>query len=233
MCLMKGTILKKIITRFIIYLSGLLILAIGIAFSIRSQSGVSPVSSIPIVFSQITGKSVGTMTFMFYLACIFLQIIILRKNFRARDLLQIVFSSIFGVFTDFALFLIGGVTASTYIGQLTLLFISVVLISIGVFFILVSDLVTNAPDGLCLTISKKWNLKFSSVKSKFDLTCIVISVAVSLLVFGNLSQIREGTIISAICVGRLIGILQHRYSDRVKSLFSEVQIDSPCFEAAE
>jgi len=230
---MKGTILKKIITRFIIYISGLLILAIGIAFSIRSQLGVSPVSSIPIVFSQITGKSVGTMTFMFYLVCIFLQIIILRKNFRARDLLQIVFSSIFGVFTDFALFLIVGVTVSTYIGQITLLFISVALISIGVFLILVSDLVTNAPDGLCITISGKWNLKFSSVKSKFDLTCIIISVTVSLLVFGNLSQIREGTIISAICVGRLIGILQHRYSDRIKSLFSEVQIDSPCCEAAE
>lgn len=217
--------MKNIIIRFLIYITGLYILAIGIAISIRSQSGVSPVSTIPIVFSEVTGKSVGTITFMFYFLCVILQIIILKKEYRARDLLQIIFSFVFGVFTDLALFLLQDLAAPNIFVQIMLFGISLVLISIGVFLIIVADIVMNAPEGLCIAISKKWNLKFSSVKSMFDLFCVIISVAVALLILGNLSEIKVGTVIAALFIGKMVGFLISKYSGKIKELYTEAPIE--------
>ncbi|MBU5428117.1 hypothetical protein KQI41_17120 [Tissierella pigra] len=212
--------MKKFIIRFSLYIVGLFTLAIGIALSLRSNLGVSPVTSIPSVFSQISGKSVGTTTFLFYSICVVLQIIILKKDYKLKDLLQVGFSSVFGVFTDIALYLFQGLSVTNYLGKILLLVLSLVVVSIGLFLILTSDIVINAPEGLCIAISKKWNVAFSKVKSSFDIFCVILSLGVSLLVFGNLGQIREGTIIAALSIGRITGFIMNRYSKKLKGLYS-------------
>ena len=199
---------------------GLFALAIGIALSIRSNLGVSPITSIPSVFSLISGKSVGTITFIFYSVCVALQIIILRKDYKLKDLLQIAFSSIFGVFTDASLYLFRNLTPGNYLGQIFLLLLSLVIISIGLFLILTADIIVNAPEGLCVAISKKWNIEFAKVKSSFDIICVIISLTIYLTMFGNLGQIREGTIIAALSIGRITGFIMNRYSGRLKKLYA-------------
>lgn len=212
--------MKKFTIRFLLYIVGLFALAIGIALSIRSNLGVSPITSIPSVFSLISGKSVGTITFIFYSVCVALQIIILRKDYKLKDLLQIAFSSIFGVFTDASLYLFRNLTPGNYLGQIFLLLLSLVIISIGLFLILTADIIVNAPEGLCVAISKKWNIEFAKVKSSFDIICVIISLTIYLTMFGNLGQIREGTIIAALSIGRITGFIMNRYSGRLKKLYA-------------
>lgn len=217
--------MKKLITRFAVYFTGLFLLSIAIAFAIKSQSGVSPVSSVPYVFSQITGLSVGTMTFLVYLLYVVLQIIILKKDFPKKYYLQFLFSSVFGAFTDFSLYLIRNLPMPNYFVQLIYLGISIILMAISVFLIITADIVPNAPDGLCVAISRKKNMEFSAVKIRFDITCVIVSGTIALLAFGNLSQLREGTILSAVFVGRTIGIIETRYRDRLKILIGDVNLD--------
>lgn len=56
---------KSILKRILIYIIGVFIFALGVAFSIKSNLGVSPVSSVSFVLSLITKGSVGFISIVF------------------------------------------------------------------------------------------------------------------------------------------------------------------------
>ena len=96
-----------------------------------------------------TGLSVGSITFGLYLLFIIAQIIILKHEFRKRDWLQIIFSSVFGVFTDLFLYVTLFINLDNVIFKIILCLISCVVIAFGVFIVVTTDVIMNAPDGLC------------------------------------------------------------------------------------
>lgn len=206
--------------RLALYVAGLMILAFGVAFSIRSNLGVSPVSSIPSTLNLITGLSVGTLTFLFYSFCVLLQIILLKRDFKVKNLLQVIFSSVLGVFMDFSLNVTKGFVPPNYLIQVMFLLVSLLLIGVGVFLLVITDIIYNAPEGLCMAISTKFNLEFASVKGKFDIACVLISLSLSLIFLGNLGLIREGTVIAALSIGKIVGFFMRRFGKRIVLLYS-------------
>lgn len=211
--------MKYKIKRFTIYIVGLLIVAFGVALSIRSQLGVSPVTSIPCVLNLTTGISVGSITFALYLLFIIAQIVILRKEFRKRDWLQIIFSSVFGMFTDIFLYLTLFINFDNVILKLMLCLSSCIVIAFGVFLVVTTDVIMNAPDALCNTISKKYDKKFGSVKIRFDLTLVSMATLISFLYLGRLEQIGIGTIVAALLIGKFVNIFMGKYKDKVESCY--------------
>jgi len=208
------------IRRFIVYILGLVVLSFGIAFSIRSGLGVSPVSSIPYTLSRISGHTVGFTTTAFYSLCIVLQLFILKRDFKLRHLLQFVFSYVFGLFTDMSMFLTRNLATDIYPVRLAMLAISLVLIAFGVYTVVLTDVVMNAPDGLVKTIADHWHIEFSKVKSIFDVICVSTSISLSLIFMGNITGLREGTIIASLSIGRLIGVVSKRYKEKIASLYT-------------
>ncbi|MFS8540829.1 MAG: hypothetical protein LOD89_01895, partial [Tissierellales bacterium] len=122
----------KLINRVVFYIIGLFFIALGVAFSVNSQLGVSPVNSLPYVISVIIGKDLGTVVIVVFCFYILVQILLLRKEFQWINLTQIVFSTIFGYFVDFAKYILGDFTIPTYLGKLTMLAISILLVALGI-----------------------------------------------------------------------------------------------------
>ncbi len=79
---------ENYIVRLIAYLIGLFIMTIGVSMSVKSNLGVSPVSSIPYTITCITGLEMGKATIVFHIFLVILQILILRKAFKIKNLLQ-------------------------------------------------------------------------------------------------------------------------------------------------
>lgn len=77
----KKLSISKLINRIIFYIIGLFFLALGVAFSVNSQLGVSPVNSLPYVLSLIIEKDLGTMVIIVFSLYIIIQILILRKEY--------------------------------------------------------------------------------------------------------------------------------------------------------
>lgn len=69
------------IRRVVIYIVGLLFLAFGVAFSVNSNLGVSPVNSLPYVVSLITETDMGSCVIVIFGSYILVQILLLRRNF--------------------------------------------------------------------------------------------------------------------------------------------------------
>lgn len=69
------------------------------SMSVKSNLGVSPVSSIPYTITRITGLEMGKATILFHIVLVALQILILRKAFKIKNLLQVVVGVVFGYYT--------------------------------------------------------------------------------------------------------------------------------------
>lgn len=67
---------------------GLIIMAFGVAFSIKAGLGTSPISSLPYVTAEISGLTVGTTTIIMNFLFVLIQIAILRRQYDWFQLLQ-------------------------------------------------------------------------------------------------------------------------------------------------
>ena len=87
-------------------------MTIGIAVSVKSNLGVSPVSSIPYTMTCVWGIEMGKATILFHTFLVLIQILLLRRNFKPVNLLQIAVGVIFGYFYNL-LQLSGHIPANT------------------------------------------------------------------------------------------------------------------------
>lgn len=192
--------------RLIVYISGLFLLAMGVAFSIKSGLGVSPVSSFPYALSLVFNRDVGLLSTIVFSFFVLLQIVLLRRNFQLKNLFQLAIASLFGFFVTLSNTLITPLSPEGYFAQLALLGISLVLIAIGIIFYLAANVIPQPPEGLVLALQRVTKVPFSKVKVLFDVTSVSLAGILLIFFHGNVVGLREGTVIAALGVGRLIGI---------------------------
>ena len=198
---------KKLKPRIICYFLGLFIMTAGIALSVKSNLGVSPVSSIPYTMTLVWGIEMGKATIIFHVFLVAIQIILLRKNFKIKNLFQIAIGIIFGYFTTFCNYLASFLpTPDNIFIRLAMLLLSTVLVALGIFFYMPSDIMPLAGEGCMMAVSDISKKPFPKVKIAFDITMVVISLAVCLIVLHKPGSVGVGTVIAAFLVGTVLSI---------------------------
>ena len=201
--------------RRVLYLMGLFIMTLGVSMSVKSNLGVSPVSSIPYTITCITGLEMGKATIVFHIVLVVLQILILRGAFQIKNLLQVVVGVVFGYFTTFSNYLFSFLpTTDNMVIRLGMMLVSTVLIAIGIFFYLPSDIVPLAGEGAMKAISDKTNIVFNKVKIGFDISMVVISLIACLTVLRQFGSVGIGTVIAAVLVGAVLGVLTKLFGEK-------------------
>lgn len=89
----------ELLRRYVFLCIALLIMAFGVAFSIKADLGTSPISSVPYVISEFTPLTVGIITILMHCVFITLQILILRKRYQPVQLMQLPVALVFGFMT--------------------------------------------------------------------------------------------------------------------------------------
>lgn len=145
--------LKKY-NNYIIYFISLFIISLGAALSIKANLGTSPLICLPYVCSLIAKLTVGEMVFVFSLLFVFIQVVLLRKDFEKRQYLQLIIGSVFSVFIDFSLMIVGFLNPVGYISQMALLLFSCVVVAFGVLLEIQTKIVYLPADGVIVAISK-------------------------------------------------------------------------------
>ena len=206
---------KKILLygkRGLVYALGLFIMAIGVVFSVKSALGVSPVTCLANVVHQISAVDMGVCTTLTYCFYILVEIVILRRDFKPAMLLQIVASTIFGTLVSLATKLFTFLPApEMYIMRLVYLICSIPIVALGVMLYLTPQILPTPGEGLSIAISKKTGKSVANCKMITDCCLVVLSVIVSLIFFGKLVGVREGTVISALTVGFVMKRFQRAF----------------------
>jgi uncharacterized membrane protein YczE/CBS domain-containing protein len=174
----------------------------GIAISVKSGLGVSPVSSIPYTITCVAGIEMGRATVLFHIVLVIGQILLLRKSFKVKNLLQIPVGILFGSFTTFCNSLVAMFPTPENLGiRIVMMLFSTVIIAFGIFLYVPADFIPLAGEGMMLAVSQVTRIKFATVKVMFDTTMVVISLIVCLVVLHSLGSVGIGTVIAAVLVG--------------------------------
>lgn len=208
--------------RLFIYVLGLFIMTIGVSFSIKSNLGVSPVSSIPYTITLLSGIEMGKATILFHIVLILMQMVILRKDFKRKNFTQLVVAIIFGYFTTFSNDLMTFLpTTEDYALRLIYLFLSIIFVAIGIFLYLPSDIVPLAGEGAMQAVSQKNEIAFPSVKVGFDISMVLISAITCWFLLDRLGSVGFGTILSAIMVGIVLNFIMKLFRKQLDSFLSD------------
>lgn len=208
---------KKNVVRFIIYLFGMVLLALGITLNTQAGLGASAIVSVPYTVSQGTGLDFANMTLITYCVLVAAQFVIKGKNRRLIDLLQIVVSIVFTRFM--ALFQHGIQYKSGYLPtDLLVLALGILFTGIGAAMTVDMQLIPNPGDGIVSSLAERFGKELGFSKNCFDAFCVVCSLAIG-LAFGNpLLGIGLGTILSMVGVGRVIYFFNHLAKVRLQKL---------------
>ena len=195
---------SHLLPRLGLLMLGIVLLSLAISLSIRSEIGTSPVSSLPYVYSIITSFSVGLLTILMQLIMIVGQILILGKDFRWIQWLQLPASIVFGITVDGMLWLTQYIQPDLYISKMMLCLTNCFITAIAVCLMVKANLIVMAVDALYLAICKRWGFNFGRCKMWGDISLVLIASLSIWLAAGHIVGIGEGTLISAILVGTLI-----------------------------
>lgn len=202
------TVKKNKLKRYLLFLVGLFINALGVSLVTKASLGTSPISSIPYVLSLNFPLTLGNFTIIFSIFLILLQILILRKNFKIENILQIPVSIAFGYFIDLTMYMFFRVNPQNYVLKLVTLLAGCIVLGFGVYIEVVADVVMLPGESFVRAIVQTMNSNFGTTKIIFDSTMTIIAGVLSVIFFGRLNGVREGTIIAALLVGfiaRLFG----------------------------
>ncbi len=212
----------KNINRIVIYICGIFLLALGGVLAIKSNLGASPISSLPLSISKVSRISLGTAAAILFTIYVGIQILILKKDFKKIQLLQIVFAILFGQIMNFFNIIIN-INIDNFYSRIFICILSFFITAFGVVFTITANIVPVAPDGLAQVISKKARIDFGKAKIYFDSSVVVLSVSILLVNSKGLEGLGIGTILSALLVGRIVAYINKNLKHKIEYIcFDEV-----------
>lgn len=193
--------IKELSKRYLLFVLGLFINSLGICFIIKADLGSSPISSLPYTFSLRYPMSLGTFTFILNFFLVVGQKIVLGKDFKQREWLQLPVSVLFGMFIDFSMWMLSWITPESYVMKLVVLLIGCGILGLGVSLEVIANVLMLAGEAFVQAVCLKYKKEFGIVKICFDCSLMILAVIFSLIISGKVLGVREGTIVAALVVG--------------------------------
>ncbi|MCC8138691.1 MAG: DUF6198 family protein [Lachnospiraceae bacterium] len=200
--------MKRII-RIVLYLLGLVSLAMGNVCSVTSGLGITATSSLGYVLSVISGLTLGTMTIISFVIFIAVQLLLADRREYVKILLQFPFSLFFSYMIDA---LLGAMTleCESPLMKCAMMLLGIAFTSVGVILTVDVRIVPTAPDGLVRTLSDRFHWNMGNVKNGFDIFLVAAAIILGLCVKGTLTGIGIGTVVAALLTGRVVKLIEKK-----------------------
>ena len=203
--------------RLTVFLSGLLLLSIGVVLSIIAGFGVSPVSCLAYALALVTPLSVGTMVVITNLGFIALQAAFGSKITIKECIIQLSTSLLFCVLIDGELYLLRSLLPDVLDLWLRMLLLtcSCIFIAAALTLYLTPGFSPLSYDALTTAIAKRMQWTFGKAKVVSDICNVCLSAAICLIFIHALGSIGLGTLIAAYAIGKIAGIFIARFRPRL------------------
>ena len=187
---------------WLMFVAALFVMSLGIALVTRGNLGTTPISSLPLVSSYASSLTFGETTFLINLLFVAAQWVLLRRSINKVLLLaQIPITLAFSYFIDTSMKFTEFLSSDVYWKCLAVSMLGNMVLGLGVALEVFSGAAALPREGLVLAVSTVLHKPFSSVKIANDVILVLLALLLSYFVFHGIRGLREGTIISALCVG--------------------------------
>ena len=209
---------KHWIMRGSIFTVGMLLLALGITFNTMTGFGTSCITAGYYAIYKATPLSFAQACFGVYAIMLVLEFLVKGKERDWKDLSQLPFSLVYSILLEWMEKLFMPIRFDTVWQNVLLLIAGVICIGIGTSMMLNMKVTAGPPDALAAAIG--WRLKKGTGfgKNLLDSFCVLLALTVDLIAHGKLVSIGIGTVVSMICIGRVIAVFEHFCKDKLLRL---------------
>ena len=198
--------MTKQIKQYVLFLVGLFIAALGVAFSTKAGLGTSPVASVPYSVSLVN-QSLSFGGWMIIMSLV-------------QILVQVVVAFVYGSLTDFCCGLLRNLNPVSYPARFALMLVGCVVLGLGIWIQYKGGVAMLAGEAMNRAISQVTGKRYENIKIFFDVFYIVLSGIISLVFLGKFAGVREGSIIAALLIGNIIKCYNNLYNRYCKKAAS-------------
>ena len=202
--------IKTALSRYGWFTAGVLLNAFGVALITKAALGTSPISSLPYVLSLRFPVTLGQFTFLMNMLFILAQVLLLRRNFRPIQFLQVAVNVVFSLFIDVSMRLLSWMEVGALPMQLLALVVGCAVLGFGISVEVAPRVLMVPGEGIVQAIAAVTVWRFGNVKVGFDAALVATALVLSLLFFHRLQGLGAGTILSALAVGRFVNLYNRR-----------------------
>lgn len=178
----------------------------GVVLMLYSGSGISAISSVPYAFSEVFPfLTLGTWTYLFQ-AVLILTLMVLRRRFVVSYLFSFVVGFVFSELLDLHELWINVLPVN--LGWRVLYFVvSYLILCFGIALSNRCKLPIVPTDLFPRELAQITKINYPKVKISFDAICLLVTAGMTLLFLGHLQGIGIGTVLAALTMGKVIGIM--------------------------
>ncbi len=183
----------------------LVIDSFGVILMLYSAAGISAISSVPYAFSEVfPALSLGTWTYIFQ-GLLVLSLMIMRKKFVPSYLFSFVVGFVFGELLDLHELWIN-ILPDGLAWRIAWFVISYVLLSIGIAISNRCGLPIVPTDLFPRELSDITKVGYPKIKIIFDVSCLVVTAALTFFGLGHIEGLGIGTVLAAFTMGKAVGL---------------------------
>jgi len=199
--------------KFVVYVLGILVLTLGIAFTIQSDLGTSPFDALLVGLSLNVGLTVGSWEFIIALLLIGCNSLLERKR---PEVLGLLTALITGIGIDMWLFLLGKIiTPELWYSKLIWFCIGLVVIGLGTAIYLHTNFAPIPIDRLTLIIKQLTRTNITFSRTFIYLIFLILAIAFD-------GPIGLGTVLT-VCSG---GLILNNFMPLTKRVLDRILIHS-------
>lgn len=207
---------KKYIFRGELALAAVVVMnSLGVVLMLRSGAGISAISSVPFAFSEVLPRlTLGTWNYLFQGLLVF-SLMILKKRLVPQYLFSFVVGFAFGKMLDVHELWVNTLPLGP--GWQVLYFVlSYLILSFGIAVSNRCGLPIIPTDLFPRELSEIISAKYSRIKISFDVICVAVTAAMTVLFLGHLEGLGIGTILAAFTMGKMIGFMGDQMDQKIR-----------------
>ena len=226
---------RRLLMRWVLYLAGMVILAIGLTLNTKTGLGVSAILSVSFAISEIWTLNFGNIALVVYVLFVVIQMVLhgLCPKTRAGrrlgtvlllDALQFPLSLGFTRVINLVSALVpvlseayAGRFLGSFVGRVLFLLLAVVLTGIGAAMTLNMRIVPNPADGIVQTLAEATGKTVGFAKNWFDLLNVCINLILGFVFAGGIVGVGLGTVVAALGTGRVIALVNRICGSKMKT----------------
>jgi len=174
-----------LLVRYLLGSAGLLLVAFGVAWSVLSNMGTQPLSCPAYVLASTGRFTIGNWTIFINMFYLLVQLAVFRRRFKAKYLMQILATVVFGYMIDFSMWCFGWMVPSALATRLLLIVLSCVVTALGVSIEVIAQSWMLSAEMTVYAISKTYHTPFDRTKVVMDSLLVIVTLALAYAVYGN------------------------------------------------
>ena len=182
----------------LLWLLGIIFVALGVAICSKADLGVSMIAAPAFVVAEAlsrlwSGFSVGVTEYLLQ-GVILIVLCIAVRRFTWRYLLTFAVAVLYGYVLNFFIWLLGGVSFDAVWLRWVMLLVGDVIVGFGVACFFRTYLPLQVHELFVAELADRFHLNLNKTKSVFDVSLLVISVTLALVLFGDAATFDWSTI---------------------------------------